>query len=586
MARRPRLDRLELVASEGAVLELSGPRSFARGVAYHHDGRVELGAVSADRVDAVVRGALPYEVHLWVAEGELGWSCSCPVGDDRKFCKHCVAVALCLGNPGTDGPKQPRRAQKANRDEVDLRSYLQTLGDDALVELVLGQAADDWRLRERLTALAAAAAGSGIDEVTWRRRVDAVFAPYGDFVPYGEAAGWAADVDDVLSALEEQLDAGHAAAVIGLFEHAHRKADAAVQYIDDSDGWLSGISDRIGELHQRACQRGSPDPVELARRLVDLELTSELDAFHRAAARYADVLGTGGLDEYRRLVEPKWRKLGPDTDRWSGQRFRVREAMIGVAFAAGDPDELIKVKQHHLRTPGDYLEVAESLYAAGRLDDAVEWARRGLDVFTDRPWQNGPLRELLAEVLRGRGDAAGAVELFWQAFTAHPSLDAYRRLLTEADTVAARTDWQQRALVALQDRVAERRPDDQSPCSIVRTTPASVVIEILLYEGDIETAWVTAAEYGCEQRLWLTLARAREATHPLDSIPVYEREALAQIDTKKNGGYRNAVDSLERIRRLATSGGEPERFGQLLAAVRVKHKPKRNLMALLDKKGW
>lgn len=149
------------------------------------------------------------------------------------------------------------------------------------------------------------------------------------------------------------------------------------------------------------------------------------------------------------------------------------------------------------------------------VNDAAEWAQRGLDAFTDRPWQNGPLRELLAELLRSRGDANGAVVLFWQAFTAHPSLDAYRRLLTEADTVATLTEWQQRALAALQGRVAERRADDQSRRSIVSATPASVLIEILLYEGDIEAAWRTALESGCEQRLWLTLARAREGTHPL-----------------------------------------------------------------------
>jgi uncharacterized Zn finger protein len=586
MAPPQRPGPLELVISEGAVEQLAGPRSFARGAAYHHDGRVELGTVSADRVQAVVRGSQPYEVHLSAAGAELAWSCSCPVGNGGEFCKHCVAVALSVGNADTDAPRQPRRARKTNRDKVDLRSYLQTLSADALVDLVLDRATDDWRLRERLTAHAAAAAGSGIDEAPWRRRVDAAFAPSGDFVPYQEAAGWAADVDDVIKALEEQLDAGHAAAVVTLLEHAHRKADAAVQYIDDSDGWLTNISERIGELHHRACAHSSPDPVELARRLVDLELTSELDAFHRAAARYADVLGDLGIGEYRRLIEPKWRKLGPNSDRWSGQGFRVPEAMIGVALATGDPDELIRVKQHDLRTPDDYREIAESLAAASRLDDAIDWARRGLDTFTDRPWQNRPLREFLAELLRSRGDAPGAIELFWQAFTAHPSLDAYRRLLTEAATAAARTDWRQRAFAALQQRVDERRPDDRSPRSIIDTTPASVMIEMLLYEGDIETAWATATEHGCEQRLWLTLARAREATHPLDSIPIYQHEALTQIDTKKNRGYRNAVDHLERVRRLATSGGEPERFDQLLAEIRVKHQPKRNLMALLDKKGW
>jgi uncharacterized Zn finger protein len=578
--------RLQLVVSEGAIVQLAGPRAFARGAAYHHDGRVELGTVSADRVQAVVRGSRPYEVHLSAAAAELAWSCSCPVGSDGEFCKHCVAVALSVGNADTDAPRQPRRARKADRDKVDLRSYLETLSDDTLVDLVLDRATDDWRLRERLTAHAAAAAGSGIDEATWRRRVDAAFAPDGDFVPYREAAGWAADVDDVMSALEEQLDAGHAAAVITLLEHAHRKADAAVQYIDDSDGWLTNISDRIGELHHRACAQSSPDPVQLARRLVDLELTSELDAFHRAAARYADVLGGAGIGEYRRLVEPKWRKLGPDSDRWSGQSFRLREGMIGVALATGDPDELIRVKQRDLRTPDDYREIAESLAVASRLDDAIDWARRGLDAFTDRPWQNRPLRELLAALLRSQGDSAGAVELFWQAFTAHPSLDRYRRLLTEADTPTAQADWRQRALAAMRQRVDEGRPDDRSRRSIMDATPASVLIEMLLYEDDIETAWVIAIEHGCEQRLWLTLARARETTHPLDSIPIYEREALAQIDTKTNRGYRNAVDHLERIRRLATSAGEPERFDQLLTEIRVKHKPKRNLMALLDKKHW
>jgi uncharacterized Zn finger protein len=586
MPRSPRLGQFRSLLAEEAVMELAGSRSFARGAAYQHDGRVELGAVSGDRVEAVVRGSLPYDVALWVATGELGWSCSCPVGEGGEFCKHCVAVALGVGPASPDGPKPPRRASVNSRADVDLRSYLQTLGDEELVDLVLEQAAGDWRLRERLTAFAAAAAGSQIDELTWRRRVDAVFAPYGDFVPYQEAAGWAADVDDLVSALEELLAAGHATAVITLVEHAHHRADEAVQYVDDSDGSLSCISERLGALHQRACEDATPDPVELARRLVDLELTAELDAFHRAAARYVHVLGTEGIDEYRRRVEPKWRKLGSASDVVSGERFRVREAMIGIALATGDPDELIRVKQHDLRSSHDYQEVAESMCAAGRLDDAVEWACRGLDAFSDRPWQNGPLRELLAALLRGRGDAPGAVDLFWQAFAAHPSLDTYRRLLTEADAIEARADWQQRALDALRTHVGERRPDDQSRQSIMNTTPASALIEILLYEGAIEAAWLTATDYGCEQRQWLTLARAREATHPLDSIPVYERETIAQIDTKKNGGYRNAVDYLERIRRLAAAAREPEHFDRLLAEVRVKHKAKRNLKALLDKKGW
>ena len=50
----------------------------------------------------------------------------------------------------------------------------------------------------------------------------------------------------------------------------------------------------MGELHLRACRVARPDPIELAGRLVALELTSELDAFHRAAVTYAEVLGEAG----------------------------------------------------------------------------------------------------------------------------------------------------------------------------------------------------------------------------------------------------------------------------------------------------
>jgi hypothetical protein len=565
---------------------LAGPASFARGVAYYREDRVELGAVGSDGVQAVVRGSLPYHVELRADGGGAVWSCSCPVGADGAFCKHCVAVALAVGS-GEEVARPPsRRAPPADGGEATLRSYLGTLSSDRLVDIVLDQAGSDWRLRERLAARAAAVAGSGIDEPSWRKRITSAFRARGGFIPYREAADWAAGVGELIDGLEDLLEAGHAEAAAGLAERAHRRADKAIDSIDDSAGWLSGISERLGRLHQRACEVCRPDPVGLARRLVDLELTSELDGFHRAAARYAGVLGPAGIAEYRRLLEPRWRSLAPTSEPWSSERFRVQEAMIGVALATGDPDELIAVKQGDLGAPDDYQEIAESLRDAGRIDDAVDWARRGLRAFGDRPWQVPPLRELLAAVLRGRGDAGGAVGLFWDAFVAHPSLGAYRRLLSEATAVASPVDWKVRALVALRARVAEHREADRFGHSLPATAPATALVEILLYEGDVAAAWEAAAEHGCDQRLWLTLARAREATHPLDAVAVYEREALAQIETKKNDGYRRAVDHLSRIRHLAAAGGEPDRFDHLVARVRSEHRPKRNLMALLDQQGW
>lgn len=111
-------------------------------------------------------------------------------------------------------------------------------------------------------------------------------------------------------------------------------------------------------------------------------------------------------------------------------------------------------------------------------------------------------------------------------------------------------------------------------------------MEILLFEGRVDSAWRAATEFGCEQQMWLTLARAREQTHPLDAIGIYEPEVLVQIDRRKTPAYRTAVGLMDRIRRLADAMGESDRFTALLRRVRTEHPRKRSLKKLLDDKGW
>lgn len=560
------------------VESLADPGSFLRGAGYQRGGRVEIGDRHGDAVTAVVRGSMPYQVELRRSP-KLTWSCNCPVGEEGTFCKHCVAVALEEAGPD----HQTKRPDRSSDQEPDVREFLASLDSDALVDLVMEQVDSDWRLRERLTAQALAYGGGSLDVRTWKRRIDAVFGDGRHFIPYAEAGGWAQDIFDVLAALDDLVNAGHAEAVVALAEHAHRRSDKAVQYIDDSDGWLTDISGRIGELHLAACQEARQDPVELAKRLAELELTSELDTFHRAAATYADVLGPDGIDAYRRIVEPKWRAVKKNRDSYGHGAFAATEAMIGVAQAGGNPDDLIAIRGRDLRTPDDYLEISQMLVVAGRQAEAFDWARRGLDSFADRHWQTPALREFLASQLRAAGDTSEAEAIWWESFDRHPSLDGYRRLLTESADTEAR---QRQAVDLLRHRLDAGDTEARTRNPLLERSPATTLVEILLYEGRAEDAWSAATSHGCDDRTWMTLARAREATHPLDAIPIYERAVASQIDMKNNGGYRSAVDLLGRIRTLATKAGEPERFGDLLAAVIADHARKRNLMAMIAKKRW
>ena len=78
-----------------------------------------------------------------------------------------------------------------------------------------------------------------------------------------------------------------------------------------------------------------------------------------------------------------------------------------------------------------------------------------------------------------------------------------------------------------------------------------MLIEILMFDGEIDDAWAVAGEHGCAEGLWLSLAAARQNDHPLDAIPIYRRAAFAAIDAKNNKGYATPVDYLGRIHQLA-----------------------------------
>lgn len=107
-----------------------------------------------------------------------------------------------------------------------------------------------------------------------------------------------------------------------------------------------------------------------------------------------------------------------------------------------------------------------------------------------------------------------------------------------------------------------------------------------LIESDLESAWQTAHEYGCPDQLRLTIAIAREADHPGDSIAVYRLEIERRIAVKNNDSYAAAVDLLDRIRKLGVASGDDRDFRELIVEIRRAHKPKRNLMALLTQRRW
>jgi hypothetical protein len=318
---------------------LAGERSFARGEEYFESGCVHSLSENLNVITAEVQGTSIYGVRLWAEDGELSASCTCPWAEDGNFCKHCVAVGLAwLARDRAAAKGEPEKGRARAKPKLtpdDVRAMLKAEDKDHLVEMIMEHAADDRGLAERLVMKAARRRPGGTDVATFRRVLTDAFST-GGFVDWRGAWAYARRIHEAINGVEEFLNEGHAAEVLDLIEHALRQCERALGQVDDSDGAVGEVRDRLLDLHLKACGKAGPEPEALARRLFDWEMTSQWDIFHAAARTYALVLGPKGLTTYRKLAEAAWAgvpALVPDDkrDSFEHKRFAITSIMETLA---------------------------------------------------------------------------------------------------------------------------------------------------------------------------------------------------------------------------------------------------------------
>lgn len=562
----------ELLTRE-TLRRLAGGRSFERGEEYAATGTV--GSLQWDEasIRAGVQGGERYRVRLELAGGALAGSCTCPVGRDGLFCKHCVAVGLAWLERERDTGVP---ASAPTRGE--LRERLAALGAGALADLLVEEALDDEYLHARLLALTS---GASTDAAARFRQLEHAFdvaIDPGGFVAWNEAYGFAQALEEVIATVERQLGSDRGVEIAAFCEHALRRVEAASDYVDDSNGELGEVRERLEELHLAACREARPEPRELAERLFGWEVEGEWDTFYGAVERYADVLGQPGIARYRGLAEAAWAdepEVGPGTSRaWSSRRFRLAQIMESLTRAEGDLDALVAVLARDLSTPHRYLLIGEELLAAGRADEAIEWAKRGLAASDELA--DPRLVDFLCERYAELGQHDQATQLAWQTLEQSRRVDAYKRLAKATSRAGTWKSWRQPAHDLL--RSGRRSGSDAGD--------RSELVAALLWEHDHDQAWREAKEGGCRRDLWLALARVREHEHPADALEVYLAQIEPAIRAGDNHTYTGTVEWLEKTQALYARLGQEPAFDELVHDLRERHRAKRNLIKRLDERSW
>jgi uncharacterized Zn finger protein len=590
MARASRPDsELDGIITHDGLEALAGERSFARGEEYFESGCVHSLSENLNVITAVVQGTSIYEVRLWAEDGELEASCTCPWAEEGNFCKHCVAVGLAWlawDKPRAKAePGKGRAAAKPGLTKDDVRDMLKAEDKDHLVEMIMEQAASDRGLAERLVIRTARGRPGGVGIAALRRVLTNAFST-GGFVDWRGAGAYARRIREAINGVEELLNEGHAAEAIELLEHALRQCESAFGQIDDSGGAVGEVRDRLLDLHLKACGKARPEPEVLAQKLFDWEMKSQWDIFHRAVRTYAEVLGPKGLATYRKLAEAAWARVpalapGDKRDGFEHKRFAITSIMETLADLSGDIEQQVAVRSRDLSCAYHFLQIAEIYRQAGQHDKAMEWAENGVKAFPERT--DSRLREFLADEYHRRRRHDGAMALIWTEFSEEPSLATYQLLKRHADRAKQWPGWREDALTAIRERIEEAKSKRRrSDFGSWNRADHSDLVRIFLWEKDVEAAWQEAAAGGCSGDLWMELAAKREKEHPADAVAIYQREVEHLIDGKNNSAYEEAVRLLRKVAGLMALLGRADEFRSYLTGVCARHKPKRNLMRLLD----
>lgn len=438
--------------------------------------------------------------------------------------------------------------------DEELDELVERLGDGEARRLLLEAAARNGDVARTIRLAAATPADrvatlrSELDGLRTRRHLG-----------YRESMAWADDAMIVVDEIATTAASSPSRELLKLVELAVGRVTKTIMHADDSSGAIGDVARRLLEIHEQLGDAGVADPKALAKWMIRFSFDDQ-DFFNPDPVRYATALGDTGLAVLRREVDE--RMVSPDPD------FAVRYVQERLAVLDGDVDRVVELLGGDLDRPYDFIRVAEAMLELGRPDDALGWARRGIESVTG--WQVAQLYDIAAGVLAGGGDAAGVLDLRREQHQRMPSSTTYAKLKTAASSSGAWADEQASAREVLGAR------------------DLGGLVDALLVDGDVDTAWTAATDANPEtigDHRWARLAEEREATHPAAALNVYLRLIDSTLEKADRRNYRAAAKQLKRAQKAAAAADLSDEFDEHLAALRAQHRRRPTLIAILDKAG-
>lgn len=550
-----------MTLSETRLLAEAGERVFDRGLGYtqYVRGLRVVGATATGTIQA--RNV--YLVDLDWSGDQVDGRCTCPHFADGNFCKHLVALGLCVIDDG--------HIASAEGEDDDIVGMVRRFELDDLRDLVVDLASRDGSvLRELELRLA------GIGGDTDRLGDDLVAMvqdtlSFRGFIDYRRSFEMASDVQGALDELERCLDARAPDAARPALLKAVTRLRKILEHADDSAGVLGDACQRAADMYAKACREGDPDGVKVAKWLVEFRGDSP-GWPNLELADFDGVFDDRAMRAYRKAVEALNSRLS-GVERW--ERYEVDRMLLELADHDGDVDRAVELLSRGDHT--GYGAIVARLEAADRHEEAVMWIDRAVEagrvsgrVGGNEYWLD-PVAVARTYLELDRVDDALAV--MSNEFSRSPGLATHRQLIELASEVGREQEMRTWALTWARQQAAEPFGS------------AATLIEIALSEDDLDAAWEAAEEFGAGHG-WQRLAAASVESRPIDAAELYrpgiDQDLARGANTKS---YPGIAERLATMKQLYVRGGAVERFDEYLASIRETYGRRPSLMRALDTAG-
>jgi hypothetical protein len=390
------------------------------------------------------------------------------------------------------------------------------------------------------------------------------------FVDYRESYAVAQEACEVLDELENHLNSGAAEIVRPALLCALTLLRAITEQADDSSGAIGGECERAAELYAQACRLGEPDSTELAKWLASFRATSP-GWPTLVLADFVDVFDDHALATYRAAVADLDRQHA-GRDHWS--RFEVDAMLLELADHDGDVDRAVDLLNE--REHPKYGAIIARLREAGRDDEVVNWIDRAVaegrvsgQVGGNDYWLSP---SAVAETYRELGRTNDAIAVLRGDFVRQPAVRTFRVLLDFAATI---------------DRAdTERTWAFDHACELADgPSAASVLVQLLLSEGDVDAAWEAADRYG-PGWAWQELATRGAEVRPIAAADLYRPQLESDLQRPNTKLYPGIAATLATMAKLYERGGRSSDFASYIAKIRHDYGRRPSLMKALKAKGF